>query len=90
MGNRLKKLTTKGSGIVERVEGTFDARDRLLEEQVYDAATGGTLTNTVSYGYDTNGSLTSRTATTGGSLTQLWDVRGRLASATDVQGSTTR
>ncbi|HXG12267.1 MAG TPA: hypothetical protein VNK04_21105 [Gemmataceae bacterium] len=47
MGNRLKKLTTKGSGIVERVEGTFDARDRLLEEKVYDAAVGGTLTNAV-------------------------------------------
>ena len=32
VGNRLKKLTTKGSGRVERVEGTFDARDRLLEK----------------------------------------------------------
>ena len=76
--------------MVERVEGTFDARDRLLEEKVYDAATGGTLTNTLTYGYDANGSLTSRTATAGGSLTQVWDVHGRLASATDVQDSTTR
>ncbi|HXG08424.1 MAG TPA: RHS repeat-associated core domain-containing protein [Gemmataceae bacterium] len=90
VGNRLKKLTTKGSGIVERVEGTFDARDRLTEEKVYDAAVGGTLTNTLTYGYDTNGSLTSRTATTGSSLMQVWDVRGRLQSATNVQGSTTR
>jgi len=76
--------------VVERVEGTLDARDRLTEEKVYDAATGGTLTNTISYGYDTNGSLTSRIATAGGSLTEVWDVRGRLQSATDVQGSTNK
>jgi RHS repeat-associated protein len=88
VGNRTRRLTTRGA-LVERVEGTFDARDRLTQEQVYDAAMGGTLTNTLNYGYDANGSLTTRTAT-GGSLTQVWDVRGRLASATDVQGGTTR
>jgi RHS repeat-associated protein len=90
VGNRIRRLTTKGSGVVERVEGTFDVRDRLTQEQFYDAATGGTLTNTLTYGYDANGSLTTRTTTTGASLTQVWDVRGRLQSATDVQGGTTR
>ncbi|HXG11572.1 MAG TPA: isopeptide-forming domain-containing fimbrial protein [Gemmataceae bacterium] len=64
--------------------GTLTNSDRS------NAAVGGTLTNTLTYGYDTNGSLTSRTATTGGSLTQIWDVRGRLQSATDVQGGTTK
>jgi RHS repeat-associated protein/uncharacterized repeat protein (TIGR01451 family) len=90
VGNRTKKLTTKGSGAVERVEGAFDARDRLVQELFYNSAVGGTLTNTLAYGYDANGSLTSRTARAGGSLSQTWGVRGRLQGATDVQGGTTR
>ena len=56
-GNRVQKLTTKEDNSVERTESSYDARDRLLEEQVYDAATGGTLLDTIDYGYDTNSSL---------------------------------
>jgi RHS repeat-associated protein len=89
VGNRTKKLTTKGDGTVQRVEGTFDARDRLTQELVYNVASGGTPINTITYIYDTNGSLTNRSATAGDSLTQVWDVRGRLQSATTVQGTTT-
>jgi RHS repeat-associated protein len=90
VGNRTKKLTTKGDGTVERVEGTFDARDRLNQEQFYNAASGGTPLTTITYDYDPNGSLTSRrNVTTGDSLTQVWDVRCRLQSATTVQGGTT-
>jgi RHS repeat-associated protein len=86
VGNRLHKLTTRGDGTVERVDGTFDARDRLRQEQFY---TGGVLTKTVTLQYDANGALTSQTASTGDSLMQSWDVRGRLATATNVQGTTT-
>jgi RHS repeat-associated protein len=90
VGNRTKKLTTKGDGSVERVEGTFDARDRLTQEQFYNVASGGTPLTTITYDYDPNGSLTTRqNVTTGDRLTQVWDVRGRLQSATNVQGSTT-
>jgi RHS repeat-associated protein len=87
VGNRTRKLTTKWDGTVERVEGTFDARDRLTQELVYNVASGVT---TMTYDYDPNGSLTTRrNVTTGDSLTQVWDVPGRLQSATTVQGSTT-
>jgi RHS repeat-associated protein/uncharacterized repeat protein (TIGR01451 family) len=81
VGNRVRKVTTKEGGAVERVEGTFDARDRLTEEKVYNAAVGGTLQDTITYGYDHNGSLTLRQTTSGSRTQQTWDVRNRLAGA---------
>jgi RHS repeat-associated protein len=89
VGNRLHKLTTRSDSTVERVDGTFDARDRLRQQLVYPVATGGTPTNTITFQYDVNGSLTLQSASAGSSLTQTWDVRGRLATATNVQGTTT-
>ena len=75
-----KTLCQAVNGNVERIESSYDARDRLLEEQVYDAATGGTLLDTIDYGYDANGSLMSRIGG-GSSLTQTWDLRNRLSGA---------
>jgi RHS repeat-associated protein len=87
VGNRVKKLTTKPeSNTNERTDATFDARDRLLQEQLFNAATGGTLQDTITYGYDANGSLTSRqTAPLVGSAQktdETWDLRGRQSGAT--------
>jgi RHS repeat-associated protein len=85
VGNRVRKVTAKEGGAVERVDGTFDARDRLTEEKVYDAAVGGTLQDTITYGYDHNGSLTLRQPTTGSRTQQTWDLRNRLTGATVSQ-----
>jgi RHS repeat-associated protein len=85
VSNRVKKLTTRGSGVVERVEGTFDARDRLTQEQIYNAAVGGTLLDTITNGYDHNGSLTLRQTTSGSKTEQTWDLRGRQSGATVYQ-----
>jgi RHS repeat-associated protein len=85
VGNRVKKVTTNEGGAVQRTEGTFDARDRLTQELVYNTASGGTPVDTVTYQYDTNGSLTRRQTTSGSKLEQTWDLRNRLAGATISQ-----
>jgi RHS repeat-associated protein len=47
------------------------------------------LTDTATYGYDTNGSLTTRSTTSGDSSTQTWNLRNLLASASVTAGGTT-
>jgi RHS repeat-associated protein len=93
VGNRVRKLTTRGDGTLERVDGTFDARDRLRQELVYNVATGGSPTSTFIDSYDTDGSLLMHSLQVGTTqtpiLTQEWDVGGRLVHALNVQGNTT-
>jgi YD repeat-containing protein len=86
VGNRLTKQTQPESGQVELITGTFNARDWLLSEET---RVNGLLTDTATYGYDDNGSLTSRTNTSGDSLTQTWSLRNRLAGATVVRSGVT-
>jgi hypothetical protein len=52
VGNRTRKLATKRDGTIERVDGTFDARDRQAQELVYNVASGGTPLTTITYDYD--------------------------------------
>ncbi|MBX9580312.1 MAG: putative Ig domain-containing protein [Gemmataceae bacterium] len=84
VGNRTTKATTKG-GVTDEVRATFDARDRLLTEETW---RGASRLGKIVYGYDANGSLTTRTGygpdgttPTGETATYSWDLRGRLAGA---------
>ncbi|MCP3960937.1 MAG: hypothetical protein GY719_24080 [bacterium] len=72
VGNRLLRSTTDESGTTD-VASTFDDRDRLL--------TAGAVT----YGWDTNGNLTTRTGT--GVATYGWDLDNRLTHVTLEDGT---
>ena len=85
VGNRVKKVTTKEGGLIERIEATLDARDRVTEERVYNTASGGTPVDTVTYQYDRSGAQTLRQTTSGSKLEQIWDLRNRLAGAITYQ-----
>src|SRR5262249_41047973 len=59
--------------------GQFDTRDRLLHEDLY---VNGVLSTTTDYGYDANGSLTSRNSSDGSTAVYHWSLRNRLSGAT--------
>ena len=73
VGNRTDLVTVDEGQAAATTVSSYDERDRLVSE-----VAGGVTTK---YGYDPNGSQTTKTV--GGVLhsTQVWDARGRLASA---------
>lgn len=85
VGNRLAKETTLESGSVERITGTFSIRDWLQSET---KTINGANPQTTNYGYDANGSLTSKTGPTE-SATYTWNLRNRLSGATVTRSGVT-
>jgi RHS repeat-associated protein len=69
VGNRLTQITT-GSG-AGSIDYTYDTRDRLLDE------------NTISYSWDNNGNLTSKSA----EATYFWDFENRLIRVEKTDGT---
>jgi RHS repeat-associated protein len=101
-GNRLGRVTddhdpAKDESVIYSYllpAGTLAVDDLLQSEQ--STLTGSTppATTTTAYGYDLNGSLTTKTVTAAGggvasTTTYAWDLRGRMLSATSA-GVTTR
>jgi large repetitive protein len=86
VGNRLEKKTTQESGSIQLVNSAFNLRDWLLTEETRN---DGVLTDTATYGYDANGSVTTRTTTSGDSATDGWDLRNRMAGASVATGGQT-
>jgi RHS repeat-associated protein len=84
VGNRVGKVVTpQFFGPVVETKSVFDDRDRLTAEEVWE---DGLFQGTITYGYDANGSLTSRTGYQGDSATYTTDIRGRLTDATVNDG----
>jgi YD repeat-containing protein len=78
VGNRLTLIVTPEGESPVSTESTYDERDRLLTE------TTGSVT--LEYGYDANGSLTTKHEDSVLQTEQVWDVRGRLAGLKDDGG----
>ena len=74
VGNRTELVTANEGQAAVTAVSSYDERDRLLSE-----VAGGVTTK---YGYDPNGSQTTKTVSGLVESTQAWDARGRLASAT--------